>query len=355
MVPVDFGGSFVTSIHRDGYENLKKYMGFAAPVTIVRDRALVVKVDHERFDVDTWMAMPRNPDGWGVVIHEGGAAEDEWGNVWHRPEDADTYFVKRAPFAEEATIEALDKHCWPDGSDPARVEGLAEEVAALRQLTDRAIILNVGYQFVTLSRFMRGFENWMMDLALNPGFVAGLMDRILEVQLIMASQVLTACGDNVDIIYIAEDLGMQSGPLFSPQLYRSLIKPRQKRLVDHLKKCSAAKIFYHSCGAVKTFIPDLIEIGIDILNPVQVSATGMDTAELKKMFGEDITFWGSIDTQQIMPFGTPRDVRDEVKRRIDALAPGGGFVLAAVHNIRPDVPPENIIAMLEAAREYGVY
>jgi len=357
MVPIDLGGSFVTSIHKYGYENLKKYLGIEAPTEVVRDRALVVKVDsavQDRLDVDTRMAYPKNPDGWRVKVHEDGSEEDEWGNVWYIPEDADTYFVKTAPFGEEATLEALEKHTWPDPNDPRHVEGLKEQIEKLEK-DEKAIILNVGYQFATLSRFMRGFENWMMDLALNPEFVAGLMDRILEVQLEMATHTLSVCGDKVDVIYIAEDLAMQNGPLFSPDTYRKLIKPRQKRLVEHLKKHSKAKIFYHSCGSVVTLIPDLIEVGIDILNPVQVSAAGMDTKELKKNFGKDLTFWGSIDTQHVLPFGSKREVRDEVKKRIDDLAAGGGFVLAAVHNIRPEVPPENIVTMLEAAREFGRY
>jgi uroporphyrinogen decarboxylase len=141
-----------------------------------------------------------------------------------------------------------------------------------------------------------------------------------------------------------------------PDLYRRLIKPKQKRLVDAIKKKTNAKLFYHSCGATFDLVPDLIEIGFDILNPVQVSAKGMDTKRLKATYGKDITFWGGgVNTQHLLPFGKPEQVVDEVKRRIDDLAPGGGFVFAAVHNIQPFVPPANIVAAFDTALQYGKY
>ena len=153
----------------------------------------------------------------------------------------------------------------------------------------------------------------------------------------------------------ADDLGAQENLQISPAMYRSLIKPRQKILFEMVKQYTPAKIFLHSDGAIAPILPDLIEVGIDIINPVQPTCKGMDTAGLKRAYGRDITFWGSIDTQGVLPFGTPPEVADEVKRRIDHLAPGGGFVLAAVHNIQPEVPPENIVAMFETALEYGQY
>jgi len=151
------------------------------------------------------------------------------------------------------------------------------------------------------------------------------------------------------------DIASQHGPLISPDTYRRLIKPKDRKLFEAVKKKSDAKIFYHLCGACRHFIPDLIEIGVDILNPVQVAARDMDTARLKKDFGKGITFWGGVDTQRVLPYGTPEQVRDEARRRIDDLAPGGGFVFATVHNIQNDVPPENIMAAVETLHEYGLY
>jgi len=156
----------------------------------------------------------------------------------------------------------------------------------------------------------------------------------------------------VDIVCWGDDLGTQRGPQISPELYRRMIKPRQKRMVEAIKR-HGKLVLYHTCGSVADFLPDFIELGIDAVNPVQVSAAGMDTQRLKREFGRDITFWGAVDTQTVLPRGSPVDVRSEVRRRIDDLAPGGGYVLCAVHNIQPEVPPENIVAMYEAALEYG--
>jgi uroporphyrinogen decarboxylase len=161
----------------------------------------------------------------------------------------------------------------------------------------------------------------------------------------------------VDVVVEADDLGTQDRPLLNPDIYRSFIKPRHKEIIDVIKAAKKdVSVFFHSCGAIREFIPDMIEIGVDALNPVQVSADGMDTKELKQEFGEEIAFWGGgVDTQNVLPNGSQREVRQEVKKRIDDLAPGGGFVFSAVHNIQADVPPENIVAMWETLQEYGSY
>jgi len=167
---------------------------------------------------------------------------------------------------------------------------------------------------------------------------------------------LASVGKYIQVVVGGDDLAMQEGPLISLDLYRKLIKPRQKELFSFIKKRTAAYLFYHSCGSVSQFIPDLIEVGVDILNPVQVSAKNMDTHRLKKEFGHEISFWGGgCDTQKILSFGKPEEIKGEVKRRIRDLTPGGGFVFTQVHNIQPGVPPENIVAMFEAASEYGRY
>jgi uroporphyrinogen decarboxylase len=167
---------------------------------------------------------------------------------------------------------------------------------------------------------------------------------------------LAEVGDLVDIVVEADDLGGQNAPLLSPRTYRSLIQPRHKRLFRFIKEQAPVKLFYHTCGAVKGLIPDLVEAGIDILNPVQISAKGMGLCELKQEFGRDLVFWGGgVDTQGVLGTATPKQVKMHVKRNIEALAPGGGFVFAAVHDIQPNVPPENILAMWEAWQAYGVY
>jgi uroporphyrinogen decarboxylase len=199
---------------------------------------------------------------------------------------------------------------------------------------------------------MRGFEDGYMDLAAEPARARQVMERILEIKLAYWDRVLRELGELVDVVGEADDLGGQDRPLFSPTTYRSLVKPLQRELFSFIRARTSARIFLHSCGAIRELIPDLIEIGVDILNPVQVSAVGMDGAGLKRDFGRDLTFWGGgVDTQRILGAGTPDEVRAEVLRRVADLREGGGFVFAAVHNIQPNVPADNILAMWSALRE----
>jgi uroporphyrinogen decarboxylase len=190
----------------------------------------------------------------------------------------------------------------------------------------------------------------------EPAFADRLMDRITDIYIESCDRYLNQVGPYIQVFTFWDDVCGQDGWLISPDLYRRMIKPKQRRLVEAIKKKTDAKLFYHSCGATFDLIPDLIDLGFDILNPVQVSARGMDTRRLKAAFGNDIVFWGGgVDTQRVLPFGTPQEVGEEVKRRIDDLAPGGGFVFAAVHNIQAFVPPQNVVAAFDTALEYGRY
>jgi uroporphyrinogen decarboxylase len=201
-----------------------------------------------------------------------------------------------------------------------------------------------------------GMEKFLMALLTEPAFADRLMGTITDIYIESCNRYLDHVGPYIQVFTFWDDVAGQDGWMINPSLYRKLIKPKQKRLVEAIKKKTNAKLFYHSCGATRDLIPDLIEIGFDILNPVQVSARGMDTRKLKADFGKEIVFWGGgVDTQKILPFGKPAEVVDEVKRRIDDLAPGGGFVFSAVHNIQAYVPPENIVAAFDTARAYGRY
>jgi uroporphyrinogen decarboxylase len=191
---------------------------------------------------------------------------------------------------------------------------------------------------------------------LNPKTVTAIFDKVLELKLAYWEKALAICGDNVDVVCEADDLAGQNGLIISPKTYRDLLKPRHAELFRFIKKQADVKVWLHSCGAIRKLIPDFIEIGVDILNPVQVNATGMDTHELKSEFGKDLVFWGGgVDTQFVLPRGTPNQVREEVKRRLDDLMVGGGFVFGTVHNIQADVPAENVLAMWETLQEFGVY
>jgi uroporphyrinogen decarboxylase len=223
------------------------------------------------------------------------------------------------------------------------------------EVEEQAVVLGgLCAGIMEMAAWTRGFENYFSDFAINPEMLGYLMDTVLDLKMAYWEKALSEVGEYVDVVQEADDFAGQFRMLISPEMYRKIAKPRHKKLFNFLHKHSNAKIFFHSCGAIRPVIPDLIEIGVDILNPVQVSAVGMDSAELKREFGNEITFWGGgVDTQRILGDGTPQEVRDDVKRRIEDLAPGGGFVFATVHNIQPDVPPENIMAMWETLEEYG--
>jgi uroporphyrinogen decarboxylase len=204
--------------------------------------------------------------------------------------------------------------------------------------------------------WLRGYEEYYIDLALNQEIVAIMLDRLVEFKSAYWERALGEIGDLVDIVVEADDLGGQNAPLMSPRTYRTLIQPRHQRLFSCIKEQAPVKIFYHTCGAVRKVIPALIDAGIDILNPVQISAAGMELHELKQEFGRDLAFWGGgVDTQGVLGTATPDQVKEHVRQNIEALAPGGGFVFAAVHDIQANVPPENIMAMWQAWQEYGVY
>jgi uroporphyrinogen decarboxylase len=226
---------------------------------------------------------------------------------------------------------------------------LRERARALHEGTDFAIVLTLGIGPVHISQFLRGWTEYMEDLVERPAFAEALMDHVVDFWVAVTERALAEAGEFVDIVVFLDDVGGQRAPLMKPEMYRRMIKPRHRRLVDSGKR-HGKRVLWHTCGSVYALIPDLIDIGIDALNPVQVSAAHMDPKRLKREFGRDLAFWGGIDTHRVLPFGTPADVCDEVKRLIEDLASGGGYVLGAVHNIQPDVPPENILALYAAPR-----
>jgi uroporphyrinogen decarboxylase len=363
-VPIDLGGTTATSIFLGAYERLREHLGLALsrPVQRVYAHTDIVRVDPAVVDRCGGDVLPIQVEGTNVLhyadqttpLADGGYV-DEYGVIFERPEGSPYALVARAPFAGDPDVARIARHPWPDPNDPRRIAGLAECAARLRATSDRALAIGLPARFLSFGQNLCGFADWMMFLSTEPVFVEALLDKALENQMGICAQVLDTLGDNVDIVMFADDLGTEQSLQISPAMYRSLIKPRQKALFDAVRQRTEAKIFFHSDGAIASILPDLIEVGVDIINPVQPTCAGMDTARLKRDFGRDITFWGSVDTQHVLPFGTPAQVADEVRRRIDDLAPGGGFVLAAVHNIQPDVPPENIVALFDTALAYGRY
>lgn len=348
-VPIDIGGSFATGINIAAYEDLKRYLGVESETVVASRRSQIATVEEEirrRLAIDTYPLLPRAPEG-AEVIYPDGSYRDEWGVVRCRPEEGH-YYVTEAPLAGEISLADLDSFPWPDPDDPGYRRGLAEEAREVRQGTDYALILSLPVGFVHQSQFMRGYEAWLMDLVLEPFLAEALMDHILDIHLAIIGQMLEAVGDDIDVVLYADDVAFQDRLMTSPEIYRRLIKPRQRRLFDFLKARMKAKILYHTCGAVYPLIGDFIEIGLDILNPIQTTAQGMDIQRLKQEFGQDLCFWGGIDLQQLLPHGSPAEVAAVTREIIACLGAGGGYVLSAANNIQADVPPQNILAMVEA-------
>ncbi|MEJ2557381.1 MAG: uroporphyrinogen decarboxylase family protein [Anaerolineae bacterium] len=360
-IPVDLGGSICSSIHKNAYIELKKYLGMDLEeikmADYVQQLPYLDQALLERFDVDFRMVQLPAATAADVDIFEEGnyyAFIDRWGSKLHMPKEGGLYFDWVDFPIKEATMRALDSYTWPQPDPPEYNAQLREQARHLYEETDYALVGSAvigGGIFEQPARTM-GLENFFMALVSEPQFADRLMGQITDIYIESCNNYLEQVGEYLQVF----TYWGQNGWLIAPDVYRKMVKPKQRRLVEAIKHKTDAKIYYHSCGAVFDLIPDLIELGFDILNPVQVSARGMDTRRLKKEYGQDIVVWGGgVDTQHVLPFGRPEEVADEVKRRIDDLAPDGGFVFATVHNIQALVPPENIVATFETALDYGRY
>jgi uroporphyrinogen decarboxylase len=353
-VPIDIGGSSVSTIIGLAYERLKTHLGVSSETQYMKRKSRSAVLDEaisQRLHADTRPLNAGSPDGWSDIFFADGSFQDEWGVVWRKPEGG--HFNPIGNPLSEANLADLEHYPWPDPLDPGRRRGLREQARRLHEETDYAVVLSLPVGVVHQSQYLRGYENFLMDLILNPTFIEALMDRTLDFWCRLAGSLLEEATDYVDVIMFGDDVAFDDRPMVDLNRYRRLIKPRHRQMVATIRSKTQAKVLYHCCGAVKTLIPDFIDIGIDVLNPVQVSSSEMKSVELKAAFGKEIAFWGAVDTRRVLPFGTPQDVRQEVRRRIQDLAAGGGYVLASVHNIQEDVPPENILAMADAALEFG--
>jgi uroporphyrinogen decarboxylase len=363
--PIDLGGSICSSIHRDAYVELKKTLGMDVEqiqlVDYVQQLPYLDEALLEHFDVDFRMVQLPAATAPGLTLFEDGPYDafiDRWGSKLHMPKEGGLYFDWVDFPIKEPTMEALDRYDWPRPDPPQYNARLREQARYLYEDTDYVLVGSAiigGGIFEQPARTM-GLENFFMALVTEPRFADRLMEQIADIYIESCNNYLEQVGQYLQVFTYWDDVSGQDGWLISPDIYRRMIKPKQRRLLEAIKGKTDARVYYHGCGAVYELIPDLIELGFDILNPVQVSARGMDTRRLKKEYGQDMVFWGGgVDTQHVLPFGTPEEVADEVKRRIDDLAPGGGFVFAAVHNIQPFVPPENIVTLFETALDYGTY
>lgn len=362
-VPIDVGGTLATSMHKIIYNKLKEKFNIndkkdeileLALQSVILDESVLNKLHGDVIGI-----YSNPPKSWKMEVDPvDNSYIDEWGLKYKATKD-NLYFDIVGHPLKEINNNKLNNFNWPDPYDESRFEGVKEKAAYFYEETDYA--LSAGCTFgggiLQDGAWLLGFENWFTILLSNQNMANRIMDKILEFHIGYWDAMLSRIGKFVQIVVIGDDLGTQDNLFVSPVLFKQLIKPRYKKLIDFIKSKANVKVLLHSDGAIKDIIPDLIDVGVDILNPIQVSAKGMgDTKLLKEIFGEKIVFWGGgCDTQKILPFGTKEDVEKEVVRRINDLKPGGGFVFAPVHNIQPEVPIENVITLYETALNYGQY
>lgn len=356
-IPLDIGGTITTTINRLGYENLLSYLGFEEEISVLSQRSQVVIPSDEflkQCNIGTRTAnLPQSPETPPTF-------KDSWGVTHKYSKASHLYIAYKGPFQDlKNPVPAdLKEYSWPDPKVIGHVSN--DMLRKARGLHEKgyAVIFSFLHPLlgvVHISQFMRGYDKWLMDLHLHRDFVVALADKITEIWIESAKNILKSLDEYIDIVWWGDDLGTQQGPLFNPELYRKLIKPRHKKINEAIKSVSDARILFHSDGDIHHFIPDFIEIGVDALNPIQPTNPNMEPAKIKQDYGRDLALWGTIDTQETLPTGTPEEVKKEVQQRIEKCASNGGFVISAVHNIQSEVPPKNIIAMVEAVHQYGKY
>jgi len=354
-IPLDLGTTNCTTFTGKAYENLKKFLGIEKETRFMMENFQVVFVDEEVLqilEIDTRGVHPQ-PVFQKKIIDET-IYQNEFGIAFRMPKDGLYYDMTHHPLTGKS-LEELKEYPWPDPAKSMNLKGLREKVKKMSLENDYCLVGDmIDTGIFEPCWYLRGFESYLMDLVIDSDFATTLMEGMYHYQLKRYSLFLQEVGEFLDVIFVGDDLATAENIIMSPQTYRSLIKPYHREYFKNLKKLAPqAKLLYHSCGSVVNFIPDLIEVGVDILNPVQVSAQGMDTALLKEKFGKEISFWGAVDTTRVLPNGTTDDVKKEVQKRINDLGPEG-YILTAVHDIQPDVPPENIVTMYSETRKISI-
>ena len=365
-MPLDLASTQVTGISITAYKNLRSFLGLPVAEPKVCDAIQQICIPDDdilqRFGVDTrglWPITNHNCDFRDKDDGEYLSHTDEWGLGYRFLKAGGLWYdLYLSPLAGKAlSAELIENHSWPRGDRPERIVGLKQQALAFREAGYAVVLKSVCAGLLEMAIRLRGMEDFLVDLLTDEQNAGRLLDKMLEIKLQYWEMVLGELGDVVDVVAEGDDFGTQTSQLISAKTFRKMIKPKQAELISFMKKKAPnAFVFFHSCGSVRELLPDFIEMGIDILNPVHIKAAGMEPGQLKKDFGNDIVFWGgAVDTQETLPHGSAGEVRDEVKSNTEALAPGGGFVFNTVHNIQADVPAENIVAMYEALEEFGKY
>lgn len=350
-VPIDLG-SIATTLEAEACYDLMDYLSLG-----LKSKLRVFRADHvdlnsfkellDRYDIDTrYVHFSKSEKPSTEKCHV-----DEWGIEWCK---TGKYYDVKTPTFEEPELHLLENFHWPSDLGSGEIDRWESKAKKLYKNTDKAVVANaIGLGIFEQATWMRGIEEFYKDMYVNPEFASLLLENVLETQVSIFDRYVEAVGEYVDAFWVLDDLGHQEGLLVAPEKYRDLIKPRQERLYSFIKQRTDAKLILHSDGAIRPLIEDFIEIGVDALNPVQFSATGMDVERLIDDYGDKLTFWGAgCDTQKTLPFGTTKEVIEEVKNQLSKFRESSNLVFSTVHNIQPGTPPANIVAMLNAAERF---
>lgn len=360
-VPFDLGATEITGINHRVYQDLWNELMSSKNKEIeifdkIQQLAKVDKKMKNKLKVDVDGVFPQadlvkkqKEDENHYVFY------DLYGIKWSMPKNGGFYYdMVEHPLANASDAADIENFEWPNPRDPERLSGLREKIERISE-SGRAISMSVciggiGGGLFEMGFWLRGYKNFYLDIGRKGEIMHAMLDKLAELRMKYWDAVLEEAGDLIDVAVQADDLGTQESTMISPQMYRDIVKPLHKKVFQFVKDKSPnpTYVFLHSDGAIYDLIPDIIETGVDILNPVQVNAKGMDPERLKKEFGDDLTFWGAgVDSQTTLPHGTPEEVRAEVNERVEKLAPAGGYVFAPIHNVQADVPVENLIAMID--------
>ncbi len=364
-VPICIGVSNATGMKMKPYRELKALLGIEAPDRYIYDwpelgTAAPDEATMVRLHTDVRGVLDLEPD-YVLARNRARPAHspfiDSWGSGQIELTD-DVWFPGVHPLADASTVAEIEDYPgWPDMNDPTRVAHVRAQAQKLRDEGEYAILATPWLLFpFERAHAMQGLDRFMIHMVNNREFAFALLRKLTDVCKVLMGNFLAECGDLIDIIKIGDDLGTQSGLMISPKMYRQYLGPLHAEFIAFIRERTAAKVLFHTDGDVMDLIPDFIEMGIDILNPVQTSAGRMSNlAELKRRFGQNMVFCGAIDTHRVLPYGTPEEVRQEVRRVMNVLGPGGGYMVASVHTLMNDVSAENILAMVDAVEEFGRY
>lgn len=357
-VPIDLGGTWCSTTTIPFYEKLKNCYEIDSPTIMMERTMQVCMIDEQilqKFHVDTRFVCYNPPelDRNQTADLSDNLYRDPWGIEWIKPPGSYYYDLNKPPLAGEISINDITGHRWPEPYDPGYIRGLRSRVEKMRSETDAALVLNLSLWVLQCSQNVRGYEDWFVDLAADPKLITCMAECITESLLGPLEMVTNEIGDLVDVISVSDDIGQQDRLAMAPEVYRKIFKPCHARMMEAIKSRSDKPVMWHTCGSVYEILEDLIEIGVNSLNPVQTTAKNMEAELLKREYGNRLSFWGGIDTMRILNYGTVEDVYNEVEYKIKTFAPGGGYILNPIHNVQPDVPVENLLAMIDAALEYG--